>query len=470
MTAALIGGRYELLDRLGAGGMGEVFRSRDRLTEEIVALKRALQMPTAWAASTPMPRNLAASTPEDEGATLEFASPLPGSSEKTQMARVALASEFRVLASLRHPHIVSVLDYGFQTNGLPFFTMKLLSDPVNFVHAARGQPLDSQLDLLFQMLQALSYLHRRGIVHRDLKSSNVLVTGRQVTVLDFGVAGLPESTVAGTAGFIAPEVLRGARATPTSDFYAVGVMAYEILTPGHRNHSDSLPPGGPEMAKLEGLGEIGQLVKTLLSHDPRERRYTDANRLIADFARAAGREVPAETSAHRESYLKSAPLSGRRTELALLSRALDSVIAKKGSAWLVGGESGVGKSRLLDEIRTRAMVQGVLVLTGRAEENQAPYSVYRNSVLRLALVVAVSDEEAGILKVVFPEIERVLARPIPDFAVDPQIFQERLIEIIVGLFARHQAPILLELEDCQVVGESLRVMQKLTQLVDTLRQ
>jgi serine/threonine protein kinase len=464
-TAGLIGGRYELLDRLGAGGMGEVHRSRDRLTEEIVALKQALQMPTGMPGYTPFPRARGESSPDATAASAVTKTSLP-SSETEQIARLALASEFRVLSSLRHPNIVSVLDFGFQANGLPFFTMELLSDSVDIVRAARGQPLDVQLDLLFQMLQALSYLHRRGIVHRDLKPSNVLVTGRHVIVLDFGIAGLPEHAVGGTAGFIAPEVLRGKRSTPASDFYAAGGIAFEILTGSRFSHS----PGetAPDLTPLEGLGAIGQLVKRLLSPDPIERFYTDANRLIGDFARAAGREVPAETSAHRESYLKAAPLIGRDTELTLLSSALESAIAGKGSAWLVGGESGVGKSRLLDEVRSRALVRGLLVLTGRAEENQAPFSVSRNSVLRLALVVKVSDEEAGILKIVYPEIERVLGRPIPDCAVDPQIFQEQLIEIIASVFQRYPGPILLQLEDCHAIGESLKVVQKLTQMAETL--
>src|SRR5450755_186729 len=467
-TAGLIGGRYELLDRLGAGGMGEVHRSRDRLTEEIVALKQSLQMPTGLAGNTPAQRARSESAPDDATATVGVTRPSPLSSEKAQMARLALASEFRVLSSLRHPNIVSVLDYGFQTNGLPFFTMQLLSDSSNIVRAARGRPLDVQLDLLFQMLQALSYLHRHGIVHRDLKPSNVLVTGRHVTVLDFGIAGLPEHAVAGTAGFIAPEVMRGKRPTPTSDFYAVGAIAFEILTGSRLSHPLSSPEKAPDLAPLGELGTIGQMVKTLLSADPIERRYIDANRLISDFARAAGRDIPAETSAHRESYLKAAPLIGRQAELKLLSSALESAVAGKGSAWLVGGESGVGKSRLLDEVRSRALVRGLLVLTGRAGENQAPFSVSRNSVLRLALVVQVSDEEAGILKIVFPEIERVLGRPVPDGVVDPQIFQERLIEIIVSLFQRYPGPILLELEDCQDIGESLKVMQKLTQMAEAL--
>ncbi len=467
-TRGLIGGRYELLDRLGAGGMGEVYCSRDRLTEEVVALKRALQMPAVVADSTPTQRFFPESGPETGIATAGAGEQSARSSEEAQIARLALASEFRVLSSLRHPNIVSVLDYGFQANGLPFFTMKRLADSMSIVRAALGQPLDVQLDLLFQMLQALSYLHRHGIVHRDLKSSNVLVTGRHVTVLDFGVAGLPEHAGAGTAGFIAPEVLRGARPTPGSDFYAVGAMAYQILTESPWHASLPLPGEDPHLAALERLGAIGQLVKTLLSPDPVERRYTDANLLIADLARAARREVPAESFAHRESYLKAAPLTGRQSELALLATALESASAGKGSAWLVGGESGVGKSRLLDEVRSRALVQGFLALTGRAEENQAPYSVFRDSVLRLALVVEVSDEEAGILKIVFPEIERVLGRPIPDSAVDPQIFQERLIEIILSLFQRYKATILLELQDCHLAGESLAVMQKLTQTVNTL--
>ncbi len=116
---------------------------------------------------------------------------------------------------------------------------------------------------------------------------------------------------------------------------------------------------------------------------PRSAGLHDANQVIAAFADAAGCEVPAETSAHRESYLKAAPLVGRKPELALLTTALDDALRGRGSAWLVGGESGVGKSRLLDEVRSRALVRGMVALTGRAEENQAPYSIFRNSPLRL---------------------------------------------------------------------------------------
>jgi tetratricopeptide (TPR) repeat protein len=465
-TSGLIGGRYELLDQLGAGGMGEVYRSRDRLTEEIVALKRAIQMPEIPADSAVTSDNVVASS-ADSAKTSAAGS--ARTSEKVRFAQQAIASEFQVLSSLRHPNIVSVVDYGFQENGLPFFTMKLLPKSVNIAAAAKGEPLQAQLDLIFQMLQALSYLHRHGVVHRDLKPSNVLVAGRHVTVLDFGISGLPEHSVAGTLGFIAPEVLHGAKATPASDFYAVAAIVFEMFS-----GRPLFPPGSvlgqaPDLKPIAPLGDLADLIRVLLERDPADRLYTDANQLIAAFARATGCEIPAESSAHRESCLKSAPLVGREAELKLLSEALVSALKGKGSAWLVGGESGVGKSRLLEELRSRALVRGALVLTGFAEENQAPYSVFRDAVLRLALEVGIGDDDAAVLKVVFPEIARVLARPIPKASVDPQVFQERLTAIIVSLFERCSTPVLLEIDDCHLVGEDLRLLRVLTEKSGQLR-
>lgn len=468
MTVDLLGDRYELLDRIGAGGMGEVYRSRDRLTEEIVAVKRALQMPVPTASTNAQSEILGLTAEKDIPSSFLVCEPPDLRSENTLLTRMALASEFRVLSSLRHPNIISVLDFGFQTSGLPFFTMELLSGAVTITRAAEQQTLDVKLDLIFQMLQALSYLHRRGIIHRDLKPSNVLVTRLQVTLLDFGVAGLPEGTLAGTVGFIAPELLQGAHPTPASDFYALGCIAYEILT-GEPPYDEHAPEGQiPDLLPLERHGPVGELVITLLSPDPQHRHHSDANRLMMELARATGREVPTETSAYRESYLRAAPLVGRQTELTILSNALECAIAGQGSAWLVEGESGIGKSRLLDEVRCRALVEGLLALRGSAEQNKGPYSAFHDIVLRLALVVPISDKEASVFKIVFPQIERVLARRINDEVFDPQIFPEMLIEAIIGLFARYKKPVLLELEDCHQMDESTSLMQRLAKITDTL--
>ena len=198
--------------------MGEVYRSRDRLTEEIVALKRALQMPVAFCRIS---RARHSGQPRTDPLLMAIESPSRSpslrlrSSREVPIARLALASEFRVLSSLRHPNIVSVLDYGFQSSGLPFFTMKLLTEPMTITRAARRQPLERQArPALPGDAGALVSASPRHHSSRSESRRMCLVTDGHVTVLDFGVSGLPEHEVAGTAGFIAPEILAGKRPTP----------------------------------------------------------------------------------------------------------------------------------------------------------------------------------------------------------------------------------------------------------------
>src|SRR5258708_30804610 len=154
----VIGHRYYLSNLLGAGGMGSVYRALDRLTGQSVALKRVTAAPDQ----------------------LQF-----GTQDESSDLRVALAREFAALSSLKHPHIISVLDYGFEEDGQPYFTMDLLENAQPLNIAAENQPLDARINLLAQMLQALAYLHRRGILHRDLKPGNVLVANDQSKVLVF---------------------------------------------------------------------------------------------------------------------------------------------------------------------------------------------------------------------------------------------------------------------------------------------
>src|SRR5262245_25672679 len=207
-VSVLFGKRYVLQALLGEGGMGAVYQAFDRLTGTSVALKRVL-------------------APTEQ---LSF-----NSRSEAVDPRMALAQEFQVLASLRHPNIISVLDYGFDDQRQPYFTMDLLGGAKTILRAGQGKPITSRVNLLIQTLQALAYLHRRGIVHRDLKPGNVLVSGGQAKVLDFGLSvdmG-QASGVVGTLAYMAPEVLNGEPASTASDLYSIGVIAYELLS-GHR--------------------------------------------------------------------------------------------------------------------------------------------------------------------------------------------------------------------------------------------
>ncbi|MBK7919754.1 MAG: protein kinase [Chloroflexi bacterium] len=141
-----INARYIIQEKLGEGAMGVVYRATDRIIGDTVALKRVTI----------------------NSSQLDFAS--RASQGNSGNVRLALAQEFRTLSSLRHPHIISVLDYGFDADRQPYFTMDLLEEGRTLLAAGENQPVEAQVTLLIQVLQALSYLHRRGILHRDLKT------------------------------------------------------------------------------------------------------------------------------------------------------------------------------------------------------------------------------------------------------------------------------------------------------------
>lgn len=454
---SLVGKRYALRERLGQGSMGAVYRAVDRLTGQQVALKRVI--PIAESAFANLHTETAAAS-----------------------VRVALAREFQTLASLHHPHVIQVLDYGFDDGQMPYFTMTLLDEPRPFLEAASGQSVTTKIRLLIEMLQALAYLHRRGVVHCDLKPDNALVTKEaEVKVLDFGLASLrgqsrDEEEIAGTLAYMAPEILQGQQPSVASDLYAVGVMAYELFVGEHPfdlsntmnliNNTLFTPIIVPHVDLEVAVGDI---LERLLSKTP-DARYTNAYEVIEHLSRAIDQPTPHETAAIRESFLQSAQFVGRDAELKELTNALKEAIASRGSAWLIGGESGVGKSRLMDELRTRALVQGALVLRGQGVSGGGlPYQFWREPLRRLVLAMEIDELEAGILKDLIPDIEHLLERTIPDpIPLDGSAYQQRLFAMIVSIFRRYGQPMLLLLEDLQWGLESLDILTSLYASIDEL--
>src|SRR5207244_10864548 len=133
--------------------------------------------------------------------------------------------------------------------------------------------------------------------------------------------------------------------------------------------------------------------------------YGRAADVLAALAAALGQQVTGEAGATRESFLRAAPFVGRREELARLTAIVRDAAQGKGSAWLVGGESGVGKSRLLDEVRTQALVKGMTVLRGQGRSQAGgPHHVWRDVVSGLALRAALGDTEPAALGAIRPDI------------------------------------------------------------------
>src|SRR5919109_3928293 len=198
-----VGGRYRLGERIGHGGMGEVFAAHDLRLEREVALK------------------LLRAELVDQGPMRE-----------------RVLAEARLAARLTHPHVVAVLDTGEQ-EGRPYVVMERLSGRTLRDELAAGPlPEERVRDIGLQVLRALGAAHELGIVHRDVKPGNVLDAGVGTwKVADFGIAKWvhADDTLTGTGEllgspwYVAPERIDGQQAGPAADLYAVGVLLYEAL-------------------------------------------------------------------------------------------------------------------------------------------------------------------------------------------------------------------------------------------------
>jgi tetratricopeptide (TPR) repeat protein len=451
-ASRVIGARYQLINKLGHGGMGDVYRVLDRVTGRIVTLKR-----------------------------LRVQAGTPDAGRDSREDRLTLANEFRLLAALRHPNIVSVLAYGFDEERQPYFTTDLEEAARTITEAGFNQPLALQVELLAQALRAIAYLHRHGIIHRDLKPENILVVRDQVKVLDFGLsihaAESELATRAGTLRYMAPEVLRGDAPSERCDLYAFGLVAFEMLTgayPSEGRYAGAVFQGvtGTRMpAGFEVLdARLRPILHRLLAKRP-EDRYADATDVIAALSVALNLPLADETVMTRESFLQSAPLVGRDAELAELTRAVRGALDGKGAARLVAGESGVGKSRLLDELRIQALVEGVLVVRGQAmRDGGGPYHLWRDVVRDLVVRVDVADADARALQPAAPDIEALLGRNVEaEPCLDGDAAQLRLLVALEQILRQQRDPVVVLLEDLQWAGsESLKVFGWLAQAVERL--
>ncbi|MDP9262806.1 MAG: protein kinase, partial [Acidobacteriota bacterium] len=303
-------GHYRVLEQIGAGGMGLVFRAHDERLDRDVALKV-----------------LTPGTLTDDNARKRF------------------RKEALTLSQINHPNIETVHDFDTQ-EGVDFLVMELIPG-ITLDEKLAAHPLKEKeiLALGIQLAQGLEAAHEQGVVHRDLKPGNLRVTGDgRLKILDFGLAKLlrPVSDtanteslsqtkgVAGTLPYMAPEQLRGQPADARSDIWAAGAVLYEMTT-GHRPFPESgpmlvdgilnralLPPSSARPGVSSGLDGI---VTKALDKDP-NRRYQSARELLVDLERLSpGAQATILVSQFVRRQQVMAPLS-----LLLLAGAL-------GGAW-----------------------------------------------------------------------------------------------------------------------------------------
>ncbi len=308
---------YRIVERIGQGGMGDVFRAWDDRLRRPVAIKA--------------PR--AAASLDD-------------------VTRKRFLRETRVACRVNHPFVATVYDV-IEERGQPFLVMEFIEGTGLDEILAKNRPTTHVTTrYATEIAEALAAIHAEGIVHRDLKPANVMVTrAGHVKVMDFGVAlpppsdalsGDPDSTLTregnavGTINYMSPEQVAGHRPDPRSDLFSLGIVLYEAITGNHPFLRGSplaiasaivsdAPGGGTEPQTLTKSGPMRHVVMKLLEKNP-DARYGSADALIADLrAVERGEELPS---------LREAPARSRRRWIVPSLVATATVATVAGVVWL----------------------------------------------------------------------------------------------------------------------------------------
>jgi len=463
-------GRYRVIELLGEGGMGRVHLAEDDALRRKVALKTLKRT--------------------DESSQRRF------------------VREARSAARVSHPNLCPIFEVG-EEGGQPFLAMELLSGETLSARLRRG-PLTppEALDLAEDLLSALAALHDAGVVHRDVKPSNLFLTPHGGKLVDFGLARELPSEVArsiasatdftspgliiGTPGYMAPEQVLGQPVDARADLFAAGIVLYEALTgrrpfPGDTAAaalSATLYEDPPALVGSPALVALDAPIRRALAKKPGQR-YASA-REMAEAVRGAARAAEAASpGVAREAFV------GRQAELAWLEERFAAAAAGAGSVVFVTGERGAGKSTLVGEFlrRVRTGPAPVTVVAGRCSETQGPaeaFLPFLDAVGRL-LTSRGHDLASGLLRTYAPTICVQMPAgllPDPDGSLHRQTAgatKERAIREAGDFMeaASRTFPILLYIEDLQWADPAslellhhagCRLARQRTLIVGTFRQ
>jgi tetratricopeptide (TPR) repeat protein/predicted Ser/Thr protein kinase len=435
----LLGGRYRILSALGAGGMGEVFLAEDTRLERRVAIKL-----------------------------------LPASAGEDAIARERLRREALAAAALDHPFICKVFEIG-DADGRFFIVMEYVEGETLHASSQALLPLRQVIDIAHELAQALDAAHRRGILHRDLKPANVMMTSQgHVKVLDFGLAKQVVSAQAsahasshaaatmgaaltdagtrvGTPAYMSPEQVLGGPLDVRSDLFSLGVILHELATGRHPFLGDDpaqtmaailrdAPVTGSRDA--EEVAGLGAVIGRLLAKACAERHQTTTD-LLSDIEALRSRAWSSSshaTAATPAAPAERTPFVGRDSESTELFRLVDRMLTGQGGLILIGGEPGVGKTRLARELIAHARKRGCLCLTGHCYEMEGaapfvPFVEITEQSVRL-IPQAVRAAMGGLA----PEIAAMvpsLRRTYSDIAPLPEVPADQRRRLMFGAFLEY---------------------------------
>ncbi len=468
-------GPYEILDRVGQGGMGVVYRARDPRLGRQVAIK--------------------------------FLSPEMAADPQ---ARERMRREAMAAAALDHPYVCKVFEIG-EDGGALFLVMEYLAGVTLDRRLQQGRmSLSETLQVAGEIAEALQEAHARRFLHRDLKPANIMLTEQgHVKVMDFGlakhIADRPLSgnssasqeasgsqltapgTLLGTPDYMSPEQVRAMKLDVRSDVFSFGVILAEMISGQHPFRKPSMvetlsavlrdsPDFGGELPQGVTVQGLVVMARRMLAKDAAQR-YASIAEMRADLQRlaASSQTADAAISAEKRPVDGIRPI-GRDADLKQLTRQLEEALAGRGSLILIGGEPGIGKTYLASALLDAARSRGAFAVTGHCYEMEGspPYLPFIEMLEHSARSVppetfryALGGDAPEVAKLM-PELRRMFPDIPPTLELPPEQ-QRRFLFNAYREFVERSArltPMVALYEDLQWADEpSLLLLQHLAQRV-----
>ena len=422
-----IAGRYHLKELLGKGGFGAVYRAEDELEDREVALKVIRSDASAEPRGTRSRSSEAPSSGSSRSSRSRFGRPTRASNRSGRNFSVAnspaptdditerFKDEFLHLAKLHHPNLAQVYEFGRcdEFDGV-YFTQELV-EGMYLTDFLNGKSREVIVDVFVQLARALDYIHALGMVHEDIKPTNVLVAGNasqpQAKLIDFGLARAlrkgpddkddesENDEIMGTPGFSAPEKVTGKSTDSRSDIYSLAATMYAAIRGSKpfpsRDFEEALraqKDWRPELAGalLKQAGPVvAELIGRMLNADP-ERRPQSARSIVLELLRREPSHIRDRQDSKEDRaqfarvFVEHLPFADRQSYLdLLLTRATDVLLPEEASeashssaharlirTVIIEAPEGMGKSRLMGELRREIQIGGGLFVESSCWTNE----------------------------------------------------------------------------------------------------
>jgi tetratricopeptide (TPR) repeat protein len=445
MIGTLLANRYLIDVQLGEGGMGVVFKAHDTLLDRPVAIK-----------------SLSPHLLSHDGLK-------------------RLLHEAQAAARLTHPNIVAIYDI-VDEGEARLIVMEYVQGQT--LRSLIPLPWQRAVDIAVDICRALAFAHGRGIVHRDIKPENIIVTpDGTAKLMDFGLArseGRSRLTqtglIVGTVVYMGPEQAVSGQADARTDLYSLGCVMYQMITGRPPFEADdpisvismhvNVPPVAPRFYTPEIPPALESIILRLLAKDPAQR-YASAEELSTILNSAlAPVEAPPEVASAVEAQLAvptllemmvRGRLVDREEELGTLKGSLESMLSGRGQVVLVGGEPGIGKTRLAQELLVYARLRGCVAVVGRCFEQEVTIPYLPIAEALRAMIRQITDDQlqtlvgahaAEVVKLV-PDLGLRIRDLQPSPPLEPDQERLRLFEHVTAFLAAAARirPVVMLLDD-----------------------